>query len=405
MEDRTKNDTVAELRYANVTFKNQHAGILREDPAGGTTFEYAEDFASDIACSLPVSRRTHSSRFGLIPFFAHLAPEGWLRARQSEFAEVDRADDFGILLTFGTDCTGAVGIEDPGNSAAKVELQHGEALHKSGIALERTISGVQAKILCIQDGEHYRPAAEKGPAPLIAKYPSEDLSDMVANEKVTLELCRILFGKGEVTVAKPGFVEGIDRPALIVERFDRTGKTREEKLRCEDFAQVIGRSPGQDFRGKYDAGYDALAQALSYSAAPLIDAQKVFERLIGFVLIGNVDCHLKNWSLLETPEGLRLSPVYDTLNAYIYGAEGYSTRFGLEIDGERRQWDQYDRVLLLHIAAELGLNERAATATLTRLKRREAAFRARLNEPLGLSDERTWNFRQSVEQAWNRIYG
>ncbi|GAB4353572.1 MAG: type II toxin-antitoxin system HipA family toxin [Kiloniellaceae bacterium] len=396
---------MAETRYANVTFKSQHAGILREDPAGGTSFDYAEGFSSDIACSLPASQRTHRVRFGLIPFFAHLAPEGWLRARQSEFAEVDRADDFGILLSFGADCIGAVGVEDPTDSAAKVELHHGDALQKAGIALERTISGVQAKILCVQKGAKYRPAAETGPAPLIAKYASEDLPDMVANEEITLELCRILFGRDEVVTATRGFVEGVQRPALIVERFDRTGKTKEEKLRCEDFAQVIAQPPGRDLRGKYEAGYDAVARALSHSAAPLIDAQKVFERLVGFVLVGNVDCHLKNWSLLETPEGLRLSPVYDALNAYIYGAEGYSTRFGLLIDGERQQWEQYDRALLLRIAAELGLAERAATATLTRLKRREAAFRARLNQPLGLSEERTWAYRQSVEQAWNRIYG
>lgn len=396
---------MAQARYAHVTFKGQHAGILREDPAGGTTFEYADGFAAEIACSLPAAQRTHSTKFGLIPLFAHLAPEGWLRARQSEFAEVDRADDFGILLSFGADCIGAVGVEDPGNSAAKVELRHGEALHKAGIALERTISGVQAKILCVQDGRQYRPAAEKGPAPLIAKYPSEDLPDMISNEEVTLELCRILFGRDEVVTARRGFVEGIERSALIVDRFDRSGPTKETKLRCEDFAQVVGKSPGRDLRGKYEAGYETLAQALAYSAAPLIDAQKIFERLVGFVFTGNVDCHLKNWSLLETPDGLRLSPVYDALNAYIYGADGYSTRFGLEIDGERKQWDQYDRALLLRIATILGLSERAATATFARLKRREAAFRERLHEPLGLSEDRTLNYRQSVQQAWERIYG
>jgi serine/threonine-protein kinase HipA len=396
---------VAELRYADVTFKGRPAGILREDPAGGSTFDYAEGFAEDIACSLPAVQRRHAVRHGLIPFFAHLAPEGWLRARQSESAEVDRADDFGILLAFGADCIGAVGVLDPGNSAAKVVLQHGADLAKAGIAIERTISGVQAKILCLAEGKQFKPAAEHGPAPYIAKYSSEDLPDLVSNEEVTLELCRILFGAREVTKFRRGFVAGIDRSALVVERFDRTGPTREEKLRCEDFAQVTGRSPGANLRGKYDAGYDALAQALAFSAAPLIDAQKVFERLVGFVLLGNVDCHLKNWSLLETAQGLRLSPVYDALNGYVYGANGYSTRFGLEVEGEHVQWENYDRVLLLRIANILGLESRAAEASLARLKRREAAFRARLKEPLGLSEDRTWNYRQTVARAWESIYG
>lgn len=397
---------MAQLRYANVSFKGRHAGILREEPTGGSVFEYAAGFHIDIGCSLPASVRTHRAAHGLIPFFAHLGPEGWLRARQSEFAEVDRADDLGILLSFGADCIGAAGIHDPQDGAGEIERRFGEGLSKSGIALERTISGVQAKILCRRNGKHYRPAGKTGPAPFIAKYASEDLGDMIFNEAATLDLCRVLLGADQVIHGEIGFVEGNNKPAFLVARFDRFGPTLEDKLRCEDFAQVLGIDPGRDHRGKYNAGYDALGKALAYSDLPVVDTQKVFERLVAYVLLGNVDCHLKNWSLLETSDGvLRLSPIYDALNAYIYGAENDSTRFGLLIDGERLQWESYDKKLLLRIAAEINLPQRAATSSLAKLEARGAALKERLNMSLGLSVERSVSYRQSVEAAWRRIYG
>ena len=139
--------------------------------------------------------------------------------------------------------------------------------------------------------------------------------------------------------------------------------------------QVLNRRPGRDHQGKYDAGYEDLAAALRRSAAPLLDARRAFRRLAAYVLLGNVDCHMKNWSLLETPSGMRLAPVYDALNGYIYAAQGYTTRFGLEIDGERRQWDTYDRALLLDLAERLGLGRRAAETALAAMRWDEIADR------------------------------
>lgn len=398
---------MATLRYGIVTYKDAPVGTLRETPGGGTVFAYDEGVATQIACALPVYHREHATRFGLHPFFAHLAPEGWLRDRQSAFADVDNNDDFGILLAFGADCIGAVGIVDPADSHRRVSL--GEArnpLDAAAVTVERTISGVQAKLFCTANGRGgFRPAAAGEPAPYIAKYPQPPLTDMAANEATTLELCRILLGLPEVASGRLAAVDGLEGLALVVERFDRTGPERRDKLRCEEFAQVIAQPPGRDYRGKYAVGYEALGRALAHSSARLLDARRLFKRLAAYVLVGNVDCHLKNFSLLETAEGLRLSPAYDILNGYVYGDAGYTTRFGLTIDGERRQWQDYGRALLLAIAEEIGLTGRAAEGVLAELARRKPAFERRLEQALRLGEARTWSYRTAARDAWERIHG
>lgn len=397
---------MAGLRYGIVTFKGQRAGILKEEPGGGTSFIYDNGWSESIACAFPVDQKEHSVLHGLHPFFAHLAPEGWLRDRQSAYAHLESQDDFGILLAFGADCVGAVGVEDPEGAAVNFHVEpEVDSLSVAVVHGHRTISGVQAKLLCVEQGGEIVPAPAIGPAPLIAKYPSEVLTDLVANEYATLRLCEVLLGKDEIVRTRKAIVKDVVGVALVVERFDRAGSDYLSKLRCEDFAQIVGIDPGRDFQGKYRAGYDAISQALSYSSSPVVDARRAFLRLAAFVILGNVDCHLKNWSLFEYEDGLRLSPIYDVVNGYIYGALGYTTRFGLQIDGEQLQWDRYDRDLLLEIATTFGLSGRAAEGALKEQAKNEGDFFACLGESLGLSEDRSYDYRANVQVGWEKIHG
>ncbi len=397
---------MADLRYGIVTFKGQRAGILKEEPGGGTSFIYDDGWSEQIACAFPINQKEFGASNGLHPFFAHLAPEGWLRERQSAYANLDRQDDFGILLAFGADCIGAVGVEDPEGSASDFNVA--SAIDARSVAVtngHRTISGVQAKLLCVQQGEDVVAAPATGPAPLIAKYPSERLTDLVANEYATLRLCKVLLGKDEVAATRKAIVKDVEGVALVVERFDHVGGEHLSKLRCEDFAQVVGIAPGRDHQGKYRVGYDSINQALSYSSSPVVDARRVFLRLAAFIILGNVDCHLKNWSLLEYQEGLRLSPVYDVVNGYIYGALGYTTRFGLQINGQQLQWDQYDRDLLHELAPTIGLSRKAADGALKEQARKKDKFFACLGDSLGLGEDRTYDYRACVQIGWEKIHG
>ena len=87
-----------------------------------------------------------------------------------------------------------------------------------------------------------------------------------------------------------------------------------------------------------------------------------FYKLVIFnFALGNADAHLKNFSLLERPEGLRLSPAYDLLNTLLYP---FSRETALEIGGKKREFDTLGRSLIETFGAEIGLPKAAVDLAL-----------------------------------------
>lgn len=394
---------LAALRYANIRFKDRHAGILSETPGGGTVFEYDPGFAGEIACALPRDTARHEWPTGLHPFFEHLGPEGWLRARQARAGEIDAADDFGILLAYGRDCIGAVSVHDPARHDLPDDDRF-DALTRAAVSGPRTISGIQPKLLAVRtETGAYAPAGRDGAAPWIAKFPTAELPELVLNEDLSLAALRLLLGDDQVTAAQRAQVAGIEQPALLVERFDRLPDG--SKLRLEDFAQVLARPQRRDFSGKYDAGFQDGAAAIErHSARASVDLLHYFRRIAAFALLGNCDCHLKNFSLLETGGGLRLSPAYDVVNTYIYARLGYSTRFGLRIAGEAHRWEAVDRDLLASLGRAIGLTAPAVERSLDDFGRKSARLARIVAAPADAGPEH-WRhlYAGSVRDACRRI--
>jgi serine/threonine-protein kinase HipA len=387
-------------RTVNVFFKDKLAGTLAETAGGGTRFTYAEGWQASIACCLPVARREHEWPQGVHPFFQHLAPEGWLREQQARVAHLAEQDDFGLLLRYGADCIGAVGIGRPGDVPAGDLPEANELTASPG----RTISGIQRKLLVIKepDKDAFRPAGPTGPAPYIAKFNSERHATLVRNENLSLRWSAAVLGENEVNAFRLGRVNLLNETALIVTRFDRANGT---KLRLEDFAQILCKPRGQDFSGKYDAGYEDVADAIKkHSVRSEIDLARFFRRLIVFVLIGNCDAHLKNFSLLETTAGLRLSPAYDIVNTAFY--DGYDQNLALSIDGVKIHLDQVTRKTLEDFGRSIGLPERAIAEVFqslgTRIERAKTVITPPPAEP---PDGFVTRFSEIVSRACLRIFG
>jgi len=214
-----------------------------------------------------------------------------------------------------------------------------------------------------------------------------------------------VLGEREITDFTVGTVEGQDGSALIVTRFDRGADGG--KLRLEDFAQILGKPRGRDYRGKYDATHEDIATALKeHSARPLIDLDRFFRRVILFALVGNCDGHLKNFSLLETPQGLRLSPAYDVVNTALY--DGYDRELALSIGGAKVQLDAVTPLLMRAFGSEIGLPERAVAHALEELQRRvrSPAATGLLRPPEGEPpDGFTHRYADIVRGACLRILG
>lgn len=350
------------LRTAEILFKDRLTGTLVETASGGTRFTYGPDWTEDIACCLPATRREHEWAQGLHPFFEHLGPEGWLREQQARVAHVVEEDDLGLLLRYGADCIGAVSVRPPQGAEPLAVIT--EATATPG----RTVSGIQKKLLVSRAGprESFQPAATDGLALYIAKFNSERLATLVRNEALSLRWSDAVLGPGEVNAFELAHISVINELALVVTRFDRTSKG--DKLRLEDFAQILSKPRGRDYAGKYDAAYEDVAAVIKdHSARPVIDLARLFRRLIAFALVGNCDAHLKNFSLLETPAGLRLSPAYDILNTALY--DGYDQTLALSIGGRKVHLDQVDGKVFRTFGREIGLNERAIEQTFADLRR------------------------------------
>jgi serine/threonine-protein kinase HipA len=355
-------------RSAIVTFKQVSVGSLTED-GRGTVFLYHPDCRVAIACALPIEARQHRWREGLHPFFQHLGPEGWLRGRQARAGGSNDQDDFGILLRYGADCIGAVGIV-PVDGTAPVFLSTGDPLEEAAARPGRTLSGVQQKLLAFRDETGFHACVRlEDPATHIAKFNRDDLPTLVQNEDLSLRLAREILGADVVAASQIATLSGIETVALLVERFDRVGTAR---LRLEDFAQILAKSRGQDFQGKYQSSYEEAATAIArHSVRARVDLERYFRLVVFNLAIGNADAHLKNFSLLETDDGLRFSPAYDLVNTLVYPQ--YDRIVALELGGQKQAFDTLDRTTIAGFGRAIGLPQAAVDRAIDLLAKR---FRA-----------------------------
>lgn len=82
-------------------------GELVQDENGYLFSYYPEYSGPPLSLSLPVSQRQFHSDT-LHPYFASLAPEGWLKTRYSQVLKRDEKDLLGMLIDNGKNLIGAV---------------------------------------------------------------------------------------------------------------------------------------------------------------------------------------------------------------------------------------------------------------------------------------------------------
>jgi serine/threonine-protein kinase HipA len=183
-----------------------------------------------------------------------------------------------------------------------------------------SISGVQEKFSLLLDKNKLRLIHEGEQGRYILKpipNAGKRKDQMPANEHVTMQIARQVYGIETAENALIFFDDG--QPAYITKRFDV--KKDGGKFAQEDFASLAGKTPqthGTDY--KYQGNYLELFELMKkFVPAYRIEAPKLLKILIFNYLFSNGDAHLKNFSLLETPQGdYRLSPAYDLVNSRIH---------------------------------------------------------------------------------------
>jgi len=320
-------------------------------------------------------------------FFQNLLPEGHNRERLAQERGCRLDDEFELLAAAGHDLMGAVevepvpleeGIPDP------VRLWHTslglDVLEPGFVELPvedaAAIPGVVTKFSAIRDGRRYVVRRHGQAGSFILKLPSTRHPDLVRNEYTGYQLMRSLglaCAQAEVISRDEAQLpEAVAFPEILaVKRFDRgEGGAR---IHMEEFAQVLGYEPRHKYGKGIEPDFTAIVRILDQlSADPVHDIQEFVNRYVAFILMGNTDAHLKNWSLLYrdgvTPE---LAPLYDPVSVSSFFSEVPGADYGINraIDAKLHKlgWHHLDAML-----AQAGIVRRSRVLQIARARVRQA---------------------------------
>ena len=127
-----------------------------------------------------------------------------------------------------------------------------------------------------------------------------------------------------------------DTLCYLTRRIDRTPSG--DKIAMEDMCQLTERQTEH----KYNSSYEQIGKAiLKYSSLPKMDVTNYFEYVLFSWLTGNNDMHLKNFSLYETANRIRLTPAYDLLNAAIINPKD-DEELALTLNGRKKRLQRED---------------------------------------------------------------
>jgi len=307
-------------------------GTLTREPSGMVTFEVAEGYI-DMGPNRPVlstcwlrqgdenmtvqrlrspegKRATNNN---LPPWFAGLLPEGALRLLVETDLGTGRHGDFDVIKHVGRDLPGAVVVVPEGEAPLPWAPEAVDAAGK--VHVRFSLAGVQPKWSMAEGQGRLTLPAFGTDGHIIAKMANEEIGDMPECEYATMLMARavgietadvMLYPKSAVEGLPPEMLRYGDS-VLAIKRFDRQAGSRQH---MEDYAQVFGATGDQ----KYIFANTETCIKLSGMFAEdhfgtILEATR---RVVANILLGNNDCHLKNWSLLLQPGGRpRLSPAYD----------------------------------------------------------------------------------------------
>jgi serine/threonine-protein kinase HipA len=123
------------------------------------------------------------------------------------------------------------------------------------------------------------------------------------------------------------------RPALIVERFDRSSDgVATLRLHQEDICQALGLSPTFKYQAESGPGARQVCELLrGVSVRGGADVLLFVRAVLLNFLLGNSDAHAKSFALLYAEDGPRLAPLYDIVSVAVYAGAGIDTDMAMSI--------------------------------------------------------------------------
>ena len=337
-------------------------GTYSRAPSGATIFRYEPEWldsnrAFPVSLSLELSDRQWSGAAVASVFDGLLPDDPTVRETIAAREHADSASTFDLLAAIGRDCVGALRFLPEGDDPGDPTRMRYHAVDDDDIARRLanlatnplgmqhdddwriSIAGMQEKTSYLDiDGKWqvpegatptshiFKPAMREGPH-------GADFSDSPWNEWLCLMLCTEL----GLPVARAEILFFDDKPVIAVERFDRRWEDGIlYRLPQEDLCQAFGVPPTRKYESNGGPGIPAILDFLNRAAAPHDDRRLFFKAQIVFWLLAALDGHAKNFSIFLTPDGFRLTPLYDVMSADPYYSP-YEVKLAMAI-GHRRYY-------------------------------------------------------------------
>jgi serine/threonine-protein kinase HipA len=351
-------------------------GLLEQTLAGKMHFTYNPDAVRPISIGMPIQNEPYDE-IHTEAYFGGLLPESEMAKKAiGKRYGVNYHNSFSLLKAIGYDCAGAVSLHAleeltqqqgvisfplEGRVLSEQELyQHIRELPQKPLflgveGLRLSLAGAQDKAaVCLIDNEVALP--QNGcPTTHILKPAIQGFDGMVHNEYLCLKLAQ------QIGLKVP-FVEirwAQDMPYLLIERYDRIVQDNQvQRIHQEDFCQALGIVSSRKYQNDGGPDFKACFELLYNTTQPVKDRNALAALMIFNYLIGNMDAHGKNFSLLHSRRRVRakpgtfsaiytdnfieLTPVYDVVCTRAY--PDLTEKMAMKIGG----YYEWDKILPRH---------------------------------------------------------
>lgn len=341
-------------------------GHLNEGNANGMSFIYTPNWLANpdavpLSPELPLADQVfHGDHVS--SFFENLLPEGDVLEFISKAAHISSGNIFGLLERFGGDTAGAFSILPEGMLPSDqphylpvtpesilqwFDRSRGIPLDLSGEQARMSLSGAQDKMTVLIDANgNISIPLGAAPSSHIIK-PSLQHRHDIPNTAINEAMIMMLAHHIKLDVAEVRYVAELG--AVVISRYDREigPDGRLHRLHQNDLCQVLGIPSGKKYESEGGPSLKTCFQAvLERSVQPALDKKRLIEWVIFNVLVGNMDGHAKNLSLITIGKRTRLAPFYDLICTTVY--PNLSQKLAFKIGGENRprwlmlrHWDRF----------------------------------------------------------------
>lgn len=346
----------------SIRLHGKPVGVLEQDSVGKKTFHYNEDTKTPISLGMPIREENYGEE-QCEAFFGGLLPESETARRIiGKKYGASPNNSFALLKAIGYDCAGAISCHSMDESVEahrSVPLEgikvsdnelyaHIQSLHTKPLfidveGLRLSLAGVQDKAaVCLIDN-HIAFPKDGCPTTHILKPASPYYPGLAQNEYFCLKIAkRIGLAVSNVDLRKIK-----DIIFLLVERYDRRiANGHIERIHQEDFCQALSIVTSNKYENEGGPGIKACFDLLMQTTQPALDRNKLAAAIVFNYLIGNMDAHGKNFSLLHYfPSNIRLAPLYDTVSTRVYDnlTPKMAMKIGSKYDADQvlaRHWEQ-----------------------------------------------------------------